>query len=327
MNKEELLQAVTHAAKEKLATRDEVTKAYDAGAENVPVQDEGHRFGIAEILYYLGGGIVVLGIGIFLSDHWDELSHFTRILSTLGAGLVAYIAGVALSQQGSRSDWGQAFHLIAALVLPIGLFVTLDEFGTDVSGYGVASLVYAALLALYLFSYRMFQKVLFMLFSIVFGSLLFVNVTDWLADGTALFDSGDFVSYQFLVMGLVYLLLGYNFVGKAESALTKYLYAFGVLFFLGAALALGGWSPDQNWFWEIIFPGLALGTIFLSLPLRSRSFLILGSVFLIAYILKITGEYFTDSLGWPFALVLAGFALIGVGALFVRLNNRYKTLS
>lgn len=327
MNKEELLQAVTHASKEKQVTRDEVVQAYDAGLESKLAPTEGHRFGIAEILYYLGGGIVVLGIGILISDNWEDLSSFTRIFSTLGSGLVAYVVGVLLSKQEGRGEWGQAFHLIAACVLPIGLFVVLDEMNVDTSSYGVMSLVYISLLGLYLFSYRMFQKALFMLASIVFGSLLFVSGTDWLADGTALFDTGDFVSYQFLVMGLTYLLLGYGFVGKAESALTKYLYVFGLFFSLGSALALGGWSPEQNWFWEIIFPGLALGTIFLSLPLQSRSFLILGSIFLIAYILKITGEYFTDSLGWPFALVVAGLALIGVGALFVRLNNRYKGIS
>jgi hypothetical protein len=41
------------------------------------------------------------------------------------------------------------------------------------------------------------------------------------------------------------------------------------------------------------------------------------------YILKITGEYFQDGLGWPLALVLAGLALIAVGYVAVYVNNKY----
>jgi hypothetical protein len=330
MNKEGILQGIEALAREGGVTRDEVVGAYERGVskEGPSAQAPARRFGIADILYYLGGGIVVLGIGIFLSEHWEELSPFTRILSTLGSGLVAYVLGVLLSKrEGGAADWGRAFHLIAAFVLPVGLFVTLDESGTDTSAYGVQSLVYAALTALYFFSHRSFRKNLFAFFGIVFATFLFFALTGWLASGTAVFEEGDFVSYQFLVTGLAYALLGYGFANRPEGVLTRYLYPFGLLFFFGAALSLGGYAPDQNAFWELVFPGLALGAVFLSLPLHSRAFLILGSGFLVAYILKITGEYFADSLGWPLALVLAGFALIGVGTLFVRLNNRYRALA
>jgi hypothetical protein len=63
--------------------------------------------------------------------------------------------------------------------------------------------------------------------------------------------------------------------------------------------------------------------ILLSIWLKSKSFLVFGALFLMIYILKITSEYFTNSLGWPLALVLAGLLLIGIGALSVWLNKRY----
>jgi hypothetical protein len=54
--------------------------------------------------------------------------------------------------------------------------------------------------------------------------------------------------------------------------------------------------------------------------------LIIGTGALVVYIFKITGEYFADSLGWPLALIVAGFAMIAIGSLFVRLNRKYKAL-
>lgn len=325
MNKEELLQEITVQSRERYITRDEVMRAYDNGVasiESVSVSS----FNMAHIMYYFGGGIVVIGIGIFISQHWDALNMFTRILSTLGSGVLAYYLGMMFSNETDRATIGQAFHLIAAIVLPIGLFVMLNEMGADISGFNVLSVIYAALFAVYLISYRMFVKNLFAFFSIIFGTGLFFSVTNWLVSGTAIFSEVNFVSYQFLVIGLVYVLVGHAFIDKRTAPLTKYLYPIGLLCFFGAALALGGYAPDQNMFWELIFPGLSLGSVFLSLSLRSRAFLIIGSIALVVYIFKITGEYFADSLGWPLALIVAGFGMIAVGSLFVKFNKRYKAL-
>jgi len=131
--------------------------------------------------------------------------------------------------------------------------------------------------------------------------------------GRPSFEQLDFYEYRVLLVGLTYILLGYSLARHKLKPLTGWLYSFGVLGFLGAALALGGWTPNQNMFWEISFPAFSLGAMFVSIYLKSRSFLIFGAIFLMAYLLKITAEYFTDTLGWPLALVLAGLALIGIG--------------
>jgi len=61
----------------------------------------------------------------------------------------------------------------------------------------------------------------------------------------------------------------------------------------------------------------------MSTHLKSRIFLIFGSLALGAYLTKITAEYFSDSLGWGFSLVVVGFLLMGVAYLAVRVNRRY----
>ena len=94
---------------------------------------------------------------------------------------------------------------------------------------------------------------------------------------------------------------------------------------LGAGLALGEWKPHQNIFWESIYPGLIFGVIILSTQLKSKTFLIFGSLALGVYLTKITAEYFSDSLGWAFSLVVVGFLLMGVAYLAVRIKRQYIT--
>ena len=142
------------------------------------------------------------------------------------------------------------------------------------------------------------------------------TVADWVIG--VMFGTGTV-----LFAGLAYMLLGYSFVGSDREVLTGWLYTFGVFGFLGAAFALGEWKPNQSLFWEAIYPGLVFGIIFLSTHLKSRIFLIFGSLALGAYLSKITAEYFSDSLGWAFSLVIVGFLLMGVAYLAVRLNRRY----
>jgi hypothetical protein len=119
--------------------------------------------------------------------------------------------------------------------------------------------------------------------------------------------------------------MGYSFSKNERAPLSGFLYSFGILGVLGAALILGEWTPNQNVFWELIYPILVFGALFLSIHIKSKAFLIWGTIFLMAYILKITAEYFSTGLGWPLALVIAGLAMIGVGYMSISIKNKYLT--
>jgi hypothetical protein len=75
--------------------------------------------------------------------------------------------------------------------------------------------------------------------------------------------------------------------------------------------------------WDALYVPVIFAVLFLSVYLKSQAFLRVGSAFLMFYIIKISSKYFTDSLGWPLALVLAGFLLIGVGYFAHYLSNKY----
>jgi len=308
-------------------SREDLIAAYDEGRGVRTDQSVTKRLGVAEILYYIGGAVVFLGIAILVGQNWSTLTFSTKVLATLGAGIAAYILGVILDRDQRTETAASAFYLISALVTPIGLYVVFDNAGFDAGSAGTQSLISGILFAMYLSSFIIFRKNIFLLFSILFGTWLFFAFTGFMwENGTSSYlysFDWKFYEYRILAVGLAYMLIGYAFSKTERAPLSRFLYGFGIFGFLGAAMALGGWEPDQNTFWELIFPGLVFAALFMSVHLKSRAFLTFGTLFLMAYILKITSEYFSSGLGWPLALVLAGLAMIGAGYLSLYLKRKY----
>lgn len=338
--KNEILEYITKLAEQKVVTKDELNAAYDAGCEIKTVlvppatavtepaasSISGKRVGIAEILYYIGAAIVFLGIVILVAQNWKTLGFGPRVLATMGGGLAAYSVGLIFSRDERLETAAPAFFLISALIMPVGLYVIFDNAGIRVSSYGYQSLISGILFATYLASFFVFRKSIFVLFSILYGTWLFFSLTSYLLVKGPQFDEQDFYMYRALFAGISYMLLGHAFSKTRYSAISGLLNNFGLLGFLGAALALGGEKPRQNVFWELIYPGLVFGILFLSVHLKSKAYLVWGTIFLMLYLLKITSEYFTKGFGWPLALVMLGLSLIGVGYMSVSIKRKYLSV-
>jgi len=249
--KEEVLQYIKTLAEQKIVTKDEIDLAYDSGSGIKTDMVLTKKLGIAEILYYIGGAVVFLGIAILLVQNWSTLGFGTKVLATLGAGVAAYFVGVLFSRDERTETAGSAFYLISALVIPMGLYVVFDNAGFDASSYGSQSLISGILFGMYMLSYVVFRKNVFTLFSILFGTWLFFSLTSFMVGGGPYFDDWKFYEYRVLVAGITYMLIGYAFSKNERASLSNFLYGFGILGFLGSALALGGWEPNQNVFWEL----------------------------------------------------------------------------
>lgn len=319
--KEEVLQYIKTLSEQKIVTKEELDLAFDSGSGIKTDVILTQKLGISEILYYIGGAIVFLGIAILLAQNWSTLGFGTKVLATLGAGIAAYFVGVLFSRDERTEPAGSAFYLISALVIPMGLYVVFDNAGFDASSYGSQSLISGILFGMYLLSYAVFRKNIFTVFSIIFATWFYYALMAYIFGKSP--DWVKHLEYLTLAAGLGYIFIGYAFSKNERVSLSNFLYGFGILGFLGSALALGGWEPNQNVFWELIYPGLIFGALFLSVHIKSKSFLTWGTLFLMAYILKITSEYFSSGLGWPLALVIAGLAMIGIGYMSLSLKKKY----
>ncbi len=325
VNKESILSSITALSSHNLVTKDEVIRAYEGGRKD-NTSSLTRDLGLSEVLYFIGGFIVFVGVAVLIWQNWSSLNTFTKILATLVIGVASYFVGVLLHKEEKYGAVSYAFHLIAALVIPLGLGVVFDQAGYNTSGTGTQSLIAGISLTMYISSYFVFKKPIFTFFSIVYTTWFFFAFTNFLIGANPYFADIKFYEYRFLLVGLSYVNLGYYFSSTSQKDLKGTLYSFGVLFFLGAALALGGWKPSQNVVWEAIYPGLLFGVLFLSVYLKSKSFLTFGTTFLMIYIFKLTAEYFSGTLGWPLSLMICGIALIGIGYYAFNLNKKYLSV-
>jgi len=77
-------------------------------------------------------------------------------------------------------------------------------------------------------------------------------------------------------------------------------------------------------FMEYLYPFFAFGgLVFAVVYLKSRLVLLLSTLSVISYIIYLTAEYFADSIGWPIALILLGFIIVGLGYMSLALNKKY----
>lgn len=322
MDKQNILKNVEQLIQEGKLSKEELLDLYQKTECAHKQEKSAKQARLSNILYYIGGAIVFLGICIFVSTNWSALNDVTKILATLGSSVMIYLAAVLISRYENLEKICDAFYFISGWVAPVGIFVTMDTVGMDTDTAGAHSLVAAIVCIVYFLSYYFDKRNVFYVFNVIFGTWLFFSVTTFMIGGKP-FTDWDFIEYRWLAAGLSHLFLGYALVPTNRKALTKYLYGFGVVEFLTAALCLGGWSPDQNVFWELIFPGLAFGIIFLSVYLKVRSFLVFGALYLVFYIMKITSEYFTSGFGWALSLIVLGFVIMGIGYFSFYLNRKY----
>jgi hypothetical protein len=323
MDKQTVLDAIRELVTTGQLTEAEIAAAVHEAAGTPAAEAAERSTRYSRVLYFIGGGVVFIGIVAFIAQVWNDLGPVMHVVVTLGAGLAAFTAGVLLSWHGRLGAAGPAFFFVAALVLPLGIAVALDEAGLDPEKLGLQSLMAIALLAAFLAVYRLFRASSLLIYSIVYATWAFFAITAFLAGPDPRFARAEFYEYRILAIGLAFMVLAWAFSGTEREGLSGPLYAFGSLAFLGAAIALGGWKPSQNVIWELVFPGLVFAVLYLSVHLKSKALLTFGSLFLGAYLAKITGEYFSDSMGWPLALMVLGFLLMAVGYLTLRLKRIY----
>jgi hypothetical protein len=103
-----------------------------------------------------------------------------------------------------------------------------------------------------------------------------------------------------------YLSLAHAFRGSWNRKLVGFLCFFGSTGFLGASFL----QVFDSALWEMLYFIIVIGGIALSVYMRSRSVLVMSTLFLIAHVSYITSEYFANSLGWPISLVVLGFVLL-----------------
>lgn len=325
--KEEIINYIKTISLEKTLTRKELLHAFDSVDHESSNNFFHKKIDFSNILYYIGGIIIILGILTLTINNWVNFNLFTKVLVTLGSGISAYIVGLIFNNDKKTLAMSSVFFFLSAVFTPIGISIILDNIGVNIASLKVNSIIAGGMFITYLLSQIVLKKDIFVLLSIIYGTYFYFLFSSFMVMDNPISYNTDFNLYRILTASISYLLIGYSFSKKSFTNLSGYMFGFGILGFLGSTFALGGFKPEQNMFWELIYPGLSFGTLLLSVKLKQKSFVVFGTISLMIFILKITAAYFSDSIGWPLALVLAGLALIAVGHMSLSITKKINTKS
>lgn len=282
-----------------------------AALSGAPVSAIGSRHGrtLVRVLAFLGGTFVFAGIGVFVALQWDDLNSLARVVITLGPGVVAFVLALLASRDPRVEKTTTPFLLVAAVLEPVGMLVTFNEFGSGgdwrwagLITCGVVALQFAAIVAAT-------RRTVAVFVALVFAPLFWWTALD-------LLDVTDKVIA--LTVGATMLLSAIAVGRSRHRDITPMFYLIG-----GAAFLAGLFDVVKRTPLEIAFLGAAAAFVYLSVVVHSRTLLVTATLAILAYTGWFTGEHFLDSVGWPLALIAFGAAMIGLSALAVRIDRRY----
>lgn len=282
------------------------------------LETKDHSSKIINILYAVGGVIALIGVVILVSQYWNEIGIFGRILVTLGISIVTYIAAL-IYKKYEQNIISQIMFVMSAVLAPIGTYVMFKE--ADIKFDWLPQAITAVVLAvIYCAAFAVVKRNILPIIITAFGSWAYFAILSELLN----FDiSSTAVKMSILILGAAYVLLAYNYhLLKTEGhdgeikSVKGLLYLGGTVAVLGAGISFGG-------AFDIVFIALLFAVFYTSVFVRSTTMLLAGAGFLIAHIIKLTSKYFADSVGWPLALIVVGFLVIGVGYLTVYLNRKF----
>lgn len=304
--KDDVLQDIVALMQHNKITLAEVSRALDDASMQMSAAPASV---LSKLFGYIGGIFVFAGIGVFISMYWDDFSSASRVIVTLGTGLIAFVMGLFCLSEQKYERVATPLFLIASVLQPTGIMVMLDEYssGGDVR-HGLLFMA-AYMLVQQGATFWAKQRTVLAFSAIIFGCIFFANLFD-------LWDLDEKLIGT--VIGSSLLCLTYAIQRSKHMAIAPFWY------FVGAVLLL--WSIFE-WvegsLFEPIYLGMTAFMIFLSTFVRSRTLLLVGTLAILIYIGYYTAEHFANTVGWPIALVIIGIALIGLSALAIRLNNQY----
>ena len=304
--RQDALIEVVDAIKRHGLTLDEISTAL-TGSKEFKAQTSGSI--LSRLFGYVGGIFIFVGLAIYVGMRWDDLNSIGRILLTLGSGFCAFILALVCTTDQRFDKAATPIFLVAALLQPTGIIVMLNEYshGGD-PAYGL-----------------LFMN---LVMTVQQGCAFWARDRTVLALSTTIFALG-FFTVAFDLMHLNHNLIGvtigasltciaWSLDTSRHKSIAPLCYFFGSVVFLTAAFDWLRHTPI-----EILFLGLACLVIFLSTVARSRTLLLVGTLALVAYIGDFIAEHFAHNLNAPLAVMLAGFILIGLGVIAVKINTKY----
>lgn len=305
-NKQDALQEIVDLAKHHRLTTAEIMNALQ---DTTDQHAEKSNSIISRVFGYIGGIFIFAGLCVFAGMIWDDVGSAGRIILTLGVGFCSFIAGIVALSDPKLTRAATPLFLTAALLQSGGILVAIDEFssgGEPLHAILFMTLVMSVQQGLVFISKR--RTVL------AFTSIFFIS--GFFATAFDLMNISEDISA--MMIGFFLMSMAWSLGKSPHHSIAPVNWFFGSIFLL---CGFGMWVEGSAL--DILFFGLSCALLFLSTLARSRALLFNATIAMLAYIGYFSDKHFGDTLGWPVIMIIMGFCFLGIGALAVRLNNKF----
>lgn len=263
---------------------------------------------IVKLFAYLGSVFILGGLAALTSMFWDSMTSFVRVAILLVPGFGLYLL-VALNQRANfLQRISLPLYILSYLLELLGLFTFLYEYFEHSGRWDTATLFVMGILSL---------QQIFTFFGKRQTVMLFCMIVSILGVMVALFEILHFKDeWVVSIIGISLLATTYFIGTTSHKSITGFWYFFaGVLFLGGIFMLLEHYDID----FLILLPTCFL--VYFSTLVKSKTLLFVSIIGLFAFLSYFTAEYFKDSLGWPFVLLIIGVLLFALGYLGTRINR------
>lgn len=292
------------------------------------------KFNAVSVLYYFGALVSILGMGLLGASQWDSLSG----LGIVGLGLAYAAVFVGLA------EWLRARE--GRVTTPVGLLVTMAVSLTPVVVYGiqrefglwafedpgeykdfdtwvrsgwfvmeVATIATASLaLAIYRFPFLTAPIAFVLWYMSMDLTPILYPAAEWA------WEERQLVSVWF---GLAVLFVAYYVDLRFKRDYAFWLYLSGLLAFWGGLSSMDSDSELGKFGYFLINLGLIADGVFL----RRRTFMVFGAFGVIGYVGYLSYEHFEDQILFTMALGVIGIAIVALGVVLSRNQDRIAAWS
>jgi hypothetical protein len=301
------LRQIAALAERHALTLEDIARVIDSDwAPEPPARSQGL---LVRVLGVIGGTFVFAGVAVFIGLQWDGMTSAARVVITLGSGLAAFALAVIAHGDRRFERAATPLFLMAAALVPTGLLVLFDEYGSGGDWRWAVLVTSATVAAQFGAAFTSIRRSTLLFVSAFFATWAAVAMLD-------LLDIDDEVIA--LVVGSSVVLAAIGVDRTRHGVITPAWYLSGAVAALGGFFELVRESRA-----ELLFPVVASAVVYLSVAVRSRTLLVVATLAILAYTMWFTSEHFADSVGWPIVLIIFGLLLIGMSALAVRIDRRY----
>lgn len=290
-----------------LITEHQLSKADILSMFNIPSEESEGM--LQRVIMYIGGAFIFMGICVYIGMIWEDLNPLSRVIISLGSGFIAFVMGLLCLGDSRYTKASTPLFLVAASVQPLGLFVFMDEY-LPKSGDAIkaACVVFGFMTIQQITAFVATKRTSLLFFSLFFFYAFLCVFMNWMRIEAP---EGP------LMIGLTALMVSWGVSQTPHKRIASFFFFWASLLTAVASFDVFGNSP-----FDVLLIGVSAGLIYLSVIVASRTVLTIGVLSLLAFLGYFTDEYFKDIVGWPIAMIVMGFIMIGISVFAVKLGKK-----